>query len=126
MNIKRFGQGNKLLWKDRKRWAGLPLSFTRYFLIEKPDQWVKFFSSVGLLSTVDEELYVFRIFDITVQQTFWNKIFNNNKIHLCRGILLLCIHFLSNNIFFEQFSIEIGNSEFSFSFESNLLLLHNS
>ena len=82
MNIKRFGQGNKLLWKDRKRWAGLPLSFTRYFLIEKPDQWVKFFSSVGFFSTVDEELYVFRIFDITVEQTFWNKIFNEGTIIL--------------------------------------------
>lgn len=82
MNIKRFGQGNKLLWKDRKRWAGLPLSFTRYFLIEKPDQWVKFFSSTGLFSTVDEELYVFRIFDITVEQTFFNKIFNEGTIIL--------------------------------------------
>lgn len=82
MNIKRFGQGNKLIWKDRKRWAGLPLSFTRYFLIEKPDQWVKFFSSVGLFNTVDEELYIYRIFDITVQQTFLNKLFNEGTIVL--------------------------------------------
>ena len=82
MNYKRFGDGNVLLWKDRKRWAGLPLSFTRYFLIEKPDQWIKFFSSVGLFNTVDEELYLFRIFDITVEQTFWNKIFNEGTIIL--------------------------------------------
>lgn len=82
MNIKRFGQGNKLLWKDRKRWAGLPLSFTRYFLIEKPDQWVKFFTSIGLFNTTDEELYLFRIFDITVEQTFFNKIFNEGTIIL--------------------------------------------
>lgn len=82
MNIKRFGQGNKLLWKDRKRWAGLPLSFTRYFLIEKPDQWVKFFTSIGLFNTTDEELYLFRVFDITVEQTFLNKIFNEGTIIL--------------------------------------------
>ncbi|MBR2053010.1 MAG: PH domain-containing protein [Clostridia bacterium] len=82
MNIKRFGQGNKLLWKDRKRWAGLPLSFTRYFLIEKPDQWVKFFTSIGLFNTTDEELYLFRVFDITVEQTFMNKIFNEGTIIL--------------------------------------------
>lgn len=82
MNIKRFGDNNKLLWKDRKRWAGLPLSFTRYFLIEKPDQWLKFFSSVGLFNTIDEELQLFRIFDITVKQTFWNKIFNEGTIVL--------------------------------------------
>ncbi|MBR2433722.1 MAG: PH domain-containing protein [Clostridia bacterium] len=82
MNIKRFGQGNNLLWKDRKRWAGLPLSFTRYFLIEKPDQWVKFFTSIGLFNTTDEELYLFRVFDITVEQTFMNKIFNEGTIIL--------------------------------------------
>lgn len=82
MNHKRFGENNKLLWKDRKRWAGLPLSFTRYFLIEKEDQWIKFFSSVGLFSTVDEELYLFRVFDITVEQTFLNKIFNEGTIVL--------------------------------------------
>lgn len=82
MNHKRFGENNKLLWKDRKRWAGLPLSFTRYFLIEKEDQWIKFFSSIGLFSTVDEELYLFRVFDITVEQTFLNKIFNEGTIVL--------------------------------------------
>lgn len=82
MNIKRFGENIKLMWRDRKRWAGLPLSFTRYFLIEKPNQWVKVFTSVGLFNTTDEELYVFRIFDITVEQTFFNKIFNEGTIIL--------------------------------------------
>ena len=82
MNYKRFGENNKLLWKDRKRWAGLPLSFTRYFLIEKEEQWIKFFSSIGLFNTVDEELYLFRVFDITVEQTFLNKIFNEGTIVL--------------------------------------------
>ena len=82
MNIKRFGEGITLLWKDRKRWAGMPLSFTRYFLIEKPNQWIKLFTSVGLFSTVDEELYLFRVFDVTVYQTFLNKIFNEGTIVL--------------------------------------------
>lgn len=82
MNIKRFGEGITLLWKDRKRWAGMPLSFTRYFLIEKPNQWIKLFTSVGLFSTVDEELYLFRVFDVTVHQTFLNKIFNEGTIIL--------------------------------------------
>ncbi|MDD2445317.1 MAG: hypothetical protein PHX09_00670 [Clostridia bacterium] len=82
MNIKRFGKDIKLVWKDRKRWAGMPLSFTRYFLIEKPNQWIKLFTSVGLFSTIDEELYLFRVFDITVHQTFSNKIFNEGSIIL--------------------------------------------
>lgn len=82
MNPKRFGEGITVLWKDRKRWAGMPLSFTRYFLIEKPNQWIKLFTSVGLLSTVDEEVYLFRVFDITVEQTFTNKLFNEGTIIL--------------------------------------------
>ena len=82
MNIKRFGEGLNLIWKDRKRWAGMPLSFTRYFLIEKPHQWIKLFTSVGLFSTVDEELYLFRVFDITIEQTFSNKLFNEGSIIL--------------------------------------------
>ena len=79
---KRFGDDIIVLWKDRKRWAGLPLSFTRYFLIEKPNQWIKLITSVGLFNTVDEELYLFRVFDITVNQTFSNKFFNEGSITL--------------------------------------------
>jgi hypothetical protein len=82
MNINRFGKGLKLIWKDRKRWAGMPLSFTRYFLLEKPNQWIKLFTSVGFLSTIDEELYLFRVFDITIHQTFSNKFFNVGTIIL--------------------------------------------
>lgn len=82
MNINRFGEGLTLIWKDRKRWAGMPLSFTRYFLIEKPHQWIKLFTSIGLFSTVDEELYLFRVFDITIEQTFTNKLFNVGSIIL--------------------------------------------
>lgn len=59
MNINRFGKGLKLIWKDRKRWAGMPLSFTRYFLIEKPNKWIKLFTSVGLFSTVDEKNFIY-------------------------------------------------------------------
>lgn len=82
MNISRFGKDITLIWKDRKRWAGMPLSFTRYFLIEKPKQWIKIFTSVGLFSTIDEECYLFRVFDITVHQTFSNKLFNVGTIIL--------------------------------------------
>ena len=82
MKTDRFGEGISVLWKDRKRFAGLPLSFTRYFLIEKPNQWLKLFTSVGLFNTVDEEVYLFRIFDITVEQTFINKLFNEGTITL--------------------------------------------
>ena len=82
MNIKRFGENTKVLWKDRKRWCGMPLSFTRYYLIEKENTWLKLFTSIGLLSTVDEEVNVFRIFDISVYQSLFDKLFNVGTITL--------------------------------------------
>ena len=39
------------LWKDRKRYFGLPLSFTRYALSED-----RLFLSVGLLSIKDDDV----------------------------------------------------------------------
>ena len=36
-----YGPDVNVLWHDRKRWCGLPLSFTRYRIIEKPTKWLK-------------------------------------------------------------------------------------
>lgn len=82
MKTEKFGKNVNIVWHDRKRWAGMPLSFTRYYLVEKPNEWVKLFSSVGLFSSVDEELYLFRVFDISVHQSFIQKIFNEGTITL--------------------------------------------
>ena len=79
---KRFGENTKILWKDRKRWCGMPLSFTRYYLVEKPGSWLKLFSSIGFFSTAEEEVNVFRIFDISVYQSLSNKIFGTGTITL--------------------------------------------
>ena len=34
-------------WHDRKRWCGLPLSFTRYSIVEKPGKWLLPVKTVG-------------------------------------------------------------------------------
>ena len=47
------------LWKDRKRYLGLPLSFTRYMLSED-----RLFVSVGFLNIKDDEILLYRIRDI--------------------------------------------------------------
>ena len=81
MDAIRFG-GTKILWKDRKRWCGMPLSFTRYYIVENEGQWLKLFSSVGFLSTVDNEVNFFRIFDISVYQSLFDKMFGVGSITL--------------------------------------------
>lgn len=58
------------IWKDRKRVLGMPLSFTRYAISED-----RLFLSVGFLSIRDEELLLYRIRDISVGRTLWQRIF---------------------------------------------------
>ena len=77
-----FGDGANILWKDRKRWCGLPWSFTRYYLVEKPGNSLKLFTSIGLLSTYVEEVNLYRITDISVVRTLTNKIWGTGTIVL--------------------------------------------
>jgi len=58
------------LWKDRKRYFGLPLSFTRYALSED-----RLFTSVGLLNIKDDEVLLYRVRDIDTERTLWQRLF---------------------------------------------------
>lgn len=58
------------LWKDRKRYLGLPLSFTRYSLSED-----RLFTSVGLLNLKDDEVLLYRVRDIDTSRSLWQRIF---------------------------------------------------
>ena len=84
MDIKRkFGPNAELIWKDRRRRWGLPLSFTRYRLVKNKDNaWCKIFSEVGLLSTSFDEINLYRIRDIALDQTLGDKIFGTGTITL--------------------------------------------
>ena len=79
---KQFGEGTKILWQDKKRWCGLPWSFTRYYIVEKEDNWVKLFSSIGFLSIQSEEVNIYRIYDISVETTLSNRIFGTGSLVL--------------------------------------------
>ena len=59
-----------LIWKDRKRRFGLPLSFTRYGLSED-----RLFLSTGFLSIKDDEVLLYRIRDITTTRNLWQRLF---------------------------------------------------
>lgn len=85
MANKYFGPDCKILWKDRKRIFGLPLTFTRYEIVEKPGQWVKLFSHIGLLSTASEETHFYRIDDLSVYQSLFDKMFGVGTITVYCG-----------------------------------------
>lgn len=58
------------LWKDRKRYFGLPLSFTRYCLSED-----RLFISEGFLNLKDDEVLLYRVRDIDTQRSLWQRLF---------------------------------------------------
>lgn len=69
----------KILWKDRKRpFFGLPLSFTKYTLLDE-----KLLIDSGILSTNQEEVRLYRIMDITLKRSFLQRLFGIGTIHCC-------------------------------------------
>lgn len=82
MSVEQFGANTKVLWRDRKRWCGMPLSFTRYYLVENEGSWLKLFTSTGFLSVFQEEVNLYRVYDISVVATITNRMFNTGTIIL--------------------------------------------
>ena len=58
------------IWKDRKRYFGMPLSFTRYALSED-----RLFVSVGFLNIKDDEILLYRVRDIDTSRNLWQRLF---------------------------------------------------
>ena len=74
-------KGNKIensgiLWKDKKRpFFGLPLSFTTYTLYKD-----RLYTTVKFLSVHEDEVRLYRIFDITLTRTLWERLFGVGTI----------------------------------------------
>ena len=68
-------KGNEYFWKDRKRYFGLPLSFTRYALSDD-----RLFLSIGFFSVKDDDILLYRIRDISVKRTLWQWLFGVGSI----------------------------------------------
>ena len=68
-------KGKDLIWKDRKRFLGMPLSFTRYALSED-----RLFLSIGFLSIKDEEVLLYRVRDITTRRSLWQRLFGVGSV----------------------------------------------
>ena len=64
-------------WKDRKRYFGLPLSFTKYTMDNN-----RLFVSRGLFTTLEDELVMYRVLDVRLTRTIWDKLFRVGTVTL--------------------------------------------
>lgn len=66
---------DKVIWSDRKRYFGLPLSFTKYAISED-----RLFQCTGFLNLNYEEVLLYRVRDITLTRSFGERIFGVGTI----------------------------------------------
>ena len=66
-----------ILWKDRKRILGMPISFTKYEVSQD-----RLVMHKGLFTTVTDELLLYRILDIKLTRTFGQKLFGVGTVTL--------------------------------------------
>lgn len=78
----KFDKDCEVIWRDRKRHFGLPISFYRYYIVRKGDEWVKFFRHKGFLSAIIDDINVYRCYDITLTVTLFDKIFRTGTIEI--------------------------------------------
>lgn len=68
----------KYLWSERKRlWCRLPWTFTKYALSED-----RLFITSGLLKTVENEVRLYRVLDLSLSKTLVQKIFRIGTIRV--------------------------------------------
>lgn len=78
----KFDKDCEIIWHDRKRYFGLPISFYRYYIVKKEGEWVKFFRHKGFLSAIIDDINVYRCFDVTLIVTLTDKIFRTGTIEI--------------------------------------------
>ena len=69
---------DKLLWTDRKRYFGLPISFTKYEVSED-----RLFMTTGFLNLKYEEILLYRVRDLELSRSFGQRLFGVGTIKVC-------------------------------------------
>ena len=68
-----------IIWTDRKRIIfGLPWTFTKYILTKE-----KLLVETGILNKDQEEIRLYRIMDMTLRRSLWQRLFGLGTIHCC-------------------------------------------
>ena len=63
------------LWRDRKRFLGMPLSFTRYRLSED-----RIFCEKGFFNIHEEEILLYRVRDLELRRSLGQRIFGVGSV----------------------------------------------
>lgn len=72
-------QNDNYIWQDKKRNVfGLPWCFVRYKLSE-----AKLIIDSGLFTRVEDEVWLYRITDITLRSSFFERLLGLGTIHCC-------------------------------------------
>jgi uncharacterized membrane protein YdbT with pleckstrin-like domain len=66
-----------ILWHDRKRHFGLPLSFTKYSMSED-----RLFVETGFLNLTQNEVRLYRILDLQLKRSLGQRIFGVGSIYV--------------------------------------------
>ena len=65
----------EFIWRDRKRYLGLPISFTQYRLSED-----RLFCETGLLNTQEDEILLYRVRDLELNISLGQRIFGVGSV----------------------------------------------
>ena len=66
-----------IIWKDTKRILGMPISFTHYSFDSN-----RLYVKKGLFNTSEDEVLLYRVLDISIKKTLWQKLFKVGTIHV--------------------------------------------
>jgi len=66
-----------VIWTDKKRILGMPISFTRYTVDRE-----RLTRKAGIITTTVDELLLYRVLDIKMTCSLWQKIFRVGTIHI--------------------------------------------
>lgn len=67
----------KVVWEDRKRILGMPISFTKYKVNEDYIVITK-----GFFNTSIDQILLYRVLDVRMKQSLGQKIFNVGSVHV--------------------------------------------
>lgn len=81
----------KIIWSDKKRILGLPISFTKYSFSEN-----RLFVEKGCFKVLKDELLLYRVLDVRLKKSFWQRVFHVGTIELSTADKSTPIIYLEN------------------------------
>ncbi|MBE5921276.1 MAG: PH domain-containing protein [Lachnospiraceae bacterium] len=65
------------VWRDRKHFMWFPFSFTTYAIADG-----RLYQNKGLLTTISDEVLLYRIVDVQLKRTLWHRLFGTGDVIL--------------------------------------------